>query len=321
MELWEIADLATPWCVHVAATLRVADHIGAGKEHIEDLAQAAGADAGALGRVLRQLVHKGVFEEPAPGRFQLNDAARGLLGPERAGFDLEGFGGRMAHAWSSLLPAVRTGRSAYREVFGRDFWDDLAAHPEIAAQFDTLMGPGHGTPDPRVLIDQDSWASVKSVCDVGGGTGSLLAEVLRARPDVRGTLVDVQRATAQSAEVFAAAGVAGRAQAVAQSFFDPLPAGHDVYLLKSVLCDWDDDGARAILRRCAEAARPAGRVVVLNGLTATDRADPNLLMLILVSGRNRTLAEFSKLAADAGLRVEAAAPSGSYQLVVECRVI
>src|SRR5262245_47613900 len=129
--VWTLGDLSTPWCVHVVVTLRIADHVAAGKTAIEDLARTAGADTDSLHRVLRHLAGRGLFLEPEPGRFALNDAARGLLDSAvRLGFDLDGFGGRMALAWSSLLRAVRTGAPAYHEVFGRPFWDDLAAHPE-----------------------------------------------------------------------------------------------------------------------------------------------------------------------------------------------
>src|SRR5262249_26297883 len=131
MNVWELCDLCTPWCVHVAVTLRIAEHLAGGIDRIEDLAAAAGADRDALHRVLRHLTGHGVFEEPAPGRFGLNEPARMLLEPAaRLGFDLDGIGGRMAHAWGSLLTAVRTGKPAYQAVFGRPFWEDLAAHPQ-----------------------------------------------------------------------------------------------------------------------------------------------------------------------------------------------
>src|SRR5262245_46075447 len=124
--IWALSDLCTPWCVHVVATLRIAEHLTVGTDHVEDLARAAGADSDSLRRVLRHLVEGGVFEEPAPGRFALNEPARALLNPAaRLCFDLDGFGGRMAHAWGSLLHAVRTGAPAYHTVFGRPFWEDL----------------------------------------------------------------------------------------------------------------------------------------------------------------------------------------------------
>ena len=319
MELWRLADLSTPWSVHVVATLRIADHIAAGHTEIHDLAFLAGANPEYLGRVLRHLASRGVFEEPQPGVFALNDAARGLIGEAgRAGFDLEGIGGRMAYAWGTMLSAVRTGRPAYHEHFGRDWWSDLDANPKITEDFDRMMGPGHGTPDPDVLIEAPDWDKVRSIVDVGGGTGSLLAEVLRAQPHVRGTLVDLPRTVARAGEVFRSAGVADRATVRGQSFFDPLPSGADVYLLKSVLCDWPDAEAEKILARCAEAARPSGRVVALNGVTPGKAADPNLLMMILVGGKDRTLEEFRALAQRAGLAVAASGRTASGRFIVEC---
>lgn len=320
MDLWALSDLSTPWCVHVAVTLRIADHIAAGKTQIGALAAAAGADRDSLGRVLRHLVGRGVFEEPEPGCFALNEAARAFLeAPVRLGFDLDSFGGRMAHAWGTLLTAVRTGRPAYYQAFGRSYWDDLDAHPEIAAAFDALMGPGHGTPDPEVLVNPTDWEAVRTVVDVGGGTGSLLAEILRKRPHVRGTLVDLPRTVARSREVFQAAGVADRANALAQSFFDPLPAGQDVYVLKSVLSDWPDREAGLILKRCAEAARPSGRVVIFNNAGPGEAASPALLMLVLVGGRERTVEELRGLAGDAGMEVGAVGRQASGRVLVECR--
>jgi SAM-dependent methyltransferase len=322
MDLWALSDLCTPWCVHVVATLRIADHIEAGISGIDELASASGTHADSLRRVLRHLVSKGVFEEPASGRFALNEPARGLLGPAgRIGLDLDGIGGRMAYAWGSLLSAVRTGAPAYHEVFGRPFWDDLQANPEVAASFDALMGPaGHGAPDPEVLVG-GGWESVRTVVDVGGGTGSLLAAILRARPTVRGTLVDLPSTVARSSETFQAGGVADRVTGVAQSFFDPLPAGADLYLLKNVLGDWPDLEAQALLKRCAEAARPAGRVILLGGVSPDEGngPSPELLMMVLVGGKNRTLAEFRELAGAAGFEVHATGRQPSGRFVVECR--
>ena len=322
MDLETLTDLCTPWCVRVAVTLRIAEHIAAGTTGIAALAAAAGADCDSLSRMLRHLVSKGVFEEPERGRFTLNEAARQLLEePVRIGLDLNGIGGRMAGAWGTLLSAVRKGAPAYHEAFGRPFWEDLDAHPDISASFDVLMGPaGHGTPDPEVLVDPADWVSVRTVVDVGGGAGFLLAGILRAHPHVRGTLVDLPRTVARSAEIFRAAGVADRVTAVGQSFFDPLPAGADVYILKNVIGDWPDREATAILRRCAEAAHPSGRLVVFTGTAPGEEASPELLMMVLVGGRARTLEEFRRMAYEAGLEVRATGRQPSGRSIVECRL-
>ncbi len=321
-DLWALSDLCTPWCVHVVATLRVATHIAAGREEIHALAAACGANEDSLERVLRHLVEKGLFTEPAPGRFALNDTARGLQDEGMLlGLDLDGFGGRMAHAWSTLLPAVRSGMPAYHERFGLPYWEDLEAHPAISAQFDSMMSfAGHGVPDWRVLPQAEEWAQIRTVVDVGGGTGALLAEILKAQPHLRGILVDLPRTVARAAELFAAAGVMDRVTASAQSFFDPLPEGADLYLLKSVLNDWPDREVTAILRRCAEAARSSsGRVVVFNTAGPGEAASPDLLMLVLVGGKERTVEEFTALAAEAGLRVTGTSRQAGGKTLIECR--
>jgi SAM-dependent methyltransferase len=183
------------------------------------------------------------------------------------------------------------------------------------------MGPGHGRPDPEVLVDPADWAGVQTVVDVGGGTGMLLAEVLRARPHVRGILVDLPRPVAGSAAVFAAAGVADRATAVGQSFFDPLPAGHDIYMMKNVLADWPDAEALDLLTRCAEAARPNGRVVLVGEISPQDRSSPELLMLVLVGGRARILSDFREMARQAGLELRATGRQPSGKFIVECTTL
>jgi SAM-dependent methyltransferase len=319
-DIWALSDLCTPWCLHVVATLRIAEHVAEGVTDIDRLAAAAGCDAEVLHSVLSHLVGKGVFDEPEPGRFALNEAARGLLDPGlRLGLDLEGIGGRMAHAWGTLLPYVRTGKPAYDQVFGRPFFEDLDAHPEVAASFDALIGPaGHGTPNPEFDLT-GGWKPVRTVVDVGGGTGAMLAELLRARPQVRGILVDLPRAVARSAETFEAAGVADRVTTAGQSFFDPLPAGADLYLLRGILNDWPDPEATAILGRCAEAARPAGRVVILKSVGPDGAARSLGFELVLRGGKSRTVTQFRELAGRAGLEVVATGRQPSGYFVVECQ--
>jgi 2,7-dihydroxy-5-methyl-1-naphthoate 7-O-methyltransferase len=324
MDIWALSDLCTPWCLHVVATLRIADHIAAGITRIDDLAVASGSAADSLNRVLRHLAGKGVFDEPSPGNFALNEPARALLDPAaRFALDLNGIGGRMAHAWGSMLTAVMNGAPAYDSLFGRPFWEDLQAHPEIAASFDELMGPaGHGVPDPRLEIT-GGWRSVRTVVDVGGGTGALLGAILKSHKKVQGTLVDLMLTAARSTREFQWMRVYDRVNIVGQSFFDPLPAGADLYLLNKVLGDWPDREATLILKRCAEAARPAGRVIVLNGVEPDSPygPSPELLMMVLVGGRARTLTEFRELARAAGLEVQSAGKQSSGRFVVECRPV
>ncbi len=108
---------------------------------------------------------------------------------------------------------------------------------------------------------------------------------------------------------------------VGQSFFDPLPGGRDLYILKGVLNDWPDREATAILKRCAEAARPGGRVVVFTGTAPGEEASPELLMMVLVGGRARTAQEFRDMAREAGLEVQAVGRQPSGRVITECRPV
>jgi SAM-dependent methyltransferase len=319
-DLEKMLDLATPWCLHVAATLGIAEHITAGHTDIGALAAAAGCDRDALHAVLAHLVSRGVFAEDPPGRFSCNQAAEGLAAARRF-IDLDGIGGRMAHTWGTLLDYVRTGQPAYAKVFGRPFWEDLDAHPRIAADFDALMGPaGHGVPDYDIELS-GGWQRVRNVVDVGGGTGTLLVSLLRRHPQVRGILVDLPGTVARAAETMKEAGVAGRVTSEGQSFFDPLPAGADLYVLSKVLNDWPDEPTVAILRRCAEAARPDGSIAILGGVAADDTPRSLGIDMLVAGGKTSTLTQFTELARRAGLDILAAGPQSTGRYVVECRPV
>lgn len=225
----------------------------------------------------------------------------------------------MASACETLPSYVRTGRPEYQERFGRPCREDLAAHPELRASFDDLMGPpGHSVPDHDIEL-ADGWNKVSTVVDVGGGTGALLAQLLRRHPTVRGTLVDLPATVARSATVFEEAGVADRGTTVGQSFFEVLSAGADLYLLKKILNDWPDRETVAILRRCTEAASPAGRVVVLGGVSPDNAPVALTIDLVLLGGRTNSMSEFCNLAHEAGLEVVAAPRRSDGPLVIECR--
>src|ERR1700691_1478008 len=324
VDLDQMVDLTTPWCLRAAATLHIPEHTAAGNTDIGELATVTGCDQDALHAVLGHLVSRGVFTEKSPGQFACNRAADQLAEPGRF-IDLDGIGGPMAHTWGTLLDYVRTGQPAYQQVFGRPFWEDLAAHPKIAADFDALMGPaGHGTPDFDIEL-AGGWDAIRAVVDVGGGTGAMLASLLRRHPHVQGILVDFPGTIARASELLTSAGVADRVTLQGQSFFDPLPSGADLYLLKSVLNDWPDEETVAILRRCAQAAQAAqaattgGTVAVLGGVSADDAPRSLGIDMLVAGGKTNTLTQFTELAKRAGLEILAAGTQASGRFVVQCR--
>lgn len=307
--------------MRVAATLRIADHIEAGAHTPDELARRTSTDAGALGRLLRFLACRDVFGEERPGVYVLTPTSRLLLDGHpsrmRHWLDLEGASGRIdLAACGGLLHAVRTGEPGYDQVFGVPFWDDLTRHPELADSFNAQMAAVQGRLAPEVAAAHP-WHQARRIADIGGGTGALLEAILRTAPDSRGTLVDLPGTVEGGTERFAQAGLAERTEVVGQSFFDPLPQGADVYVLSQILHDWDDKESVAILARCAEALPEDGRVVVVERVIAEDagkqlNTEYDLRMLVFNKGRERTVEEFTALAAQAGLRPAGVTPLPSH---------
>lgn len=319
-------DLAFPWAIRVAATLRLADLIARGVVHLQELAAESGVNADALKRLLRYLIKRKMFAEPAPGVFALTDTARLLLEDHpqqlRTWFDQEGVGGRMDALWAGLLDAVRTGEAAYPQLHGRTFWEDLADNPDLSTSFNTLMA-GQASAGGDALVTDYNWAGVHHVIDIGGGTGKLLTSILKAHPSMRGTLLDEPATALQARKALLDSGLADRCNVIAGSFFDPLPAGGDVYVLSYILHDWGDQEALMILRRCAEAAGPSGRVLLREWVIDRVGAQhfvtqQDLFMLLLLGGRERTLEEFSELARASDMILKSARHLSSGQMLLEC---
>jgi 2,7-dihydroxy-5-methyl-1-naphthoate 7-O-methyltransferase len=304
--LGQLSDLVSPMAVRVAATLRLPDLIAGGATTTAVLAERTGADPGALGRLLRHLVAIDVLVQRGEqyALTPLSEAMREGQGENRGPLtlDVHSAVGRIQLAAVGLLDCVRTGVPAYQLVHGRGFWDDLAANPALGAGFDAFMGSG----DQSGFAAAYDWSAGRHVVDVGGGTGARLIALLRGHSSLRGTLVELPGPAERAASRFAEMGLGERVTVVARSFFEPLPSRADVYVLSAILHDWPDAEAAAILRRCAEALGPAGRVLVLEQVldTADDMAGMtafDLFMLVCCGGRERTLDEFRTLGSAAGL--------------------
>jgi SAM-dependent methyltransferase len=269
---------------------------------------------------LRHLVAIGVLSGgTGEEAYSLTELGRGLLSDHRDGLraaiDTSGAVGRAELACLQLLNTVLTGLPAYPMVYGRSCWKDLAADTDLGGSFDELMA-AH---DPSPIVAGYPWDTLADIVDAGGGTGTVLAALLSAYPRLRGILLELSGPAEGAQRRFAERGLAGRASAVAGSFFDPLPPGAGAYLLCNLIHDWNDDDAIRILRRCAEAAGAAGRVLVIDSaLREVDGAGgtrADLSMLVCVGGRERTLDELEGLGTAADLKMRQARPVGNRYLL------
>jgi 2,7-dihydroxy-5-methyl-1-naphthoate 7-O-methyltransferase len=308
--LRELSDFAAPWAVGIAATLRLADHVDAGATRLDELAERAGADPDALGRLLRYLVARGAFTEEG-GVYGNNDVSRLLLddGGWRQWLDLDGAPGLWAESWAALLDAVRTGSPNRDEGW---YYDELERTGRWDS-FDELMA-AQVEANAREVAGAYDWSAVEQVVDVGGGTGVMLRTLLAAHPHLRGSLFDLPR-------VVAAAESAERLEIVGGDIFaDPLPRG-DAFVLSQILHGFADEGADRVLRRCIEAGGDGARILVVEEVISerptANEASFDLFMLTLGGGRQRTLDEFRRLAAAAGMTVRSSTRLATGNTLVE----
>lgn len=330
VDLETIGDVVTPYALRIAATVRIADRIAAGVTGLAELAEATGIRERVLGSLLRYLACREVFTETAPGEFGLTPAAERLREDHpqslRFDFDLTEVRSRVETAHLSFLAFAGADGpgSAYAAHYGRDFWSDLARDPALAASWDRFMSRVTRAAAPDVVGLYD-WSVHRHVVDVGGGSGTLLASVLREGEHLTGTVLDLAPAVAAARTELAAAGLSDRADAVEADFFEPLPDTGDAYLLCQVLHDWDDEAAVRILRRCVDAAGPGGHVLVVERMAGA-HTDPraatwmDLRMLLLFGSGERTAADYRTLMERAGLQVADGAGDGQEMALLDGRV-
>ncbi|MFJ5588426.1 methyltransferase [Streptomyces noursei] len=301
-----------------AVRLGVLDRIGEGERTADDLAAACAAQPQAMARLLRALTALGLLAEPAPGRFaatavgaQLRTDAPGSLNALVRMFTDPA----LLRAWGHLDDSVRTGAPAFDTVFGTDFFGYLAERPALSAQFNAAMS--QGTADTAALLPAAfPFGRFATVADVGGGDGTLLAGVLRTHPTLRGILFDRAEGLAQAGSRLARDGLADRCSLVTGDFFATAPDGADLYLLKSVLHDWNDEQCRQILGHLRRVVPDAGRLLIVEPvLPAVADASGDVIrylsdlnMLVNVGGRERTRDDFERLCRSAGFAVRGVTP-------------
>ena len=240
--------------LYVAAKLGVADLLVEGPRSVEDLAKATLTDAPSLRRVLRALASAGVFTEAGPGVFALTPLA-GLLRTGTADFMNAlaiMYAEEQYSAWGNILHSVRTGEPAFDHQFGMSYFSYLAQHPEADAVFNQAM-TNWTTQLVSAVVDAYDFSPFKTVIDVGGSYGTLLAGILRSNQTAQGILFDQPHVVTAAKEQLALANLAARCQTVGGDFFVEVPAGGDAYVLAQILHDWNDERSGVILRHCHRA--------------------------------------------------------------------
>ncbi|MFO7170419.1 MAG: methyltransferase [Chloroflexota bacterium] len=319
-----IMGFRTTQLLSVAARLNLADLLAQGPRPARELARETGAEPAALYRLLRALASTGVLAETDDGQFGLTELGMGLC-RERPGsaHSLAVLFGEpwLWQAYARLDYSVATGQPAFNHVHGMPLYGYLAQHPEAAAVFHAAMS-GFSNQEVSAILNAYDFTGTRRLVDVGGGQGALLAGILKAYPALQGVLFDRPEVIAQARAELTAGPLEARCQLVAGDFFRELPAGGDVYLLKSVLHNWDDARSALILRRCRAGMERGGRVLAAERVIppGTGPAEGKLFdinMLVMQGGRERTEREYAALFSAAGFRLRRVVPTSSPLSIVE----
>lgn len=309
--------------VRAVVDLSLADHLAGEALTAAGVAEREGSAPDSTFRLMRACVAAGLLSADADGRFRgtallatlrkdapnsMRDLALTVTGP--------------AHwlPWSEFTTSVRSGRSQAAAVLGMEFFDYLAQHPTQAREFTAAMGSltAQWTAEAAKAIDT---TGISLAVDVGGATGSLLHLLQQANPTLRGIVFDRPNIIDYATDQITRKGLTARTTVVGGDFFESVPSA-DLYLLKFILHDWDDQRAIKILQRCREAMTPGARIAVVE-MVVGKLSNPgpaalmDLNMLAICPGQERSLAEYDALLAAAGLRRTAVYTTSSPQTVIE----
>jgi hypothetical protein len=323
--LWQVQLL------HVAARLRIADRVAERGKTAAELAEETGVSPDALNRALRALVTYGVFWMDSEGRVTNNRLAATLRSDRIASMrdPAEYFGSKSnVAAWADIDETIRTGEPAFSRVHGMSMWDWFAKHPDEARVFAGTMTSLTEQDAPAIAAAYDFGKHAR-ICDVAGGRGTLLAEILaqHAGPaGPRGVLFDEAHVLEIASGYLAQRSVGERVERVAGTFFERVPEGCDAYVLKDILHDWDDARCTQILERVRAAMKEGSVLLVAEILVdrfSTRAPGPLVdtqMMTVCEGGRQRSAEEHAKLLASAGLKLRRVHATATAMSIVEAGV-
>jgi O-methyltransferase domain/Dimerisation domain len=313
--------------VYAAAKLGLADQLASGPKSAAELAGPMHLHAPSLHRLMRTLASLGIPTERTEQRFGLTDLGEALKtgapGSARSSLMISGSPWSQS-GWDSMIYSVQTGNTGFEKAQGVSFFDYLAQHPDDASLFSEMMVGLHSQEPPAVAAAYD-FSTFKTIVDVGGATGNMLATVLARHSGPRGILFDRQHVVQDAPALLDARGVSNRVTIEPGNFFESVPAGADAYILSHIIHDWNDDQCLTILGHVCKAMNPTGRLLIVEMLIPPgDTPHPGKLldmaMLVQMGGQERTTAEYGLLLSKAGFRLARVVPTNSAASIVEAVV-
>jgi len=310
--------------VYAAAKLGLADHLASGPKSAAELAGAMQVHAPSLFRLMRTLASLGVLTERPEQRFALTSLGEALKtnapGSARASVIFSGSPSSQS-GWDNVVYSIETGKPGFEKAQGVTLFDYLAHHPEDASLFSEMMVGLHNQEPPAVATAYD-FSACKTIVDVGGATGNMLAAILFHHAGPRGILFDRPHVVTDAPTLLAAKGVSDRVTIESGDFFKSVPTGADTYILSHVIHDWDEHQCLTILGNVRKAMNPTGRLLLVEMvLPLGDTPHPgkmlDMTMLVSMGGQERTEVEYGSLLSKAGFRLTQVVPTSSAASILE----
>ncbi len=302
-----------PRCIYAVAKLGIADQLEDGARTAADLAEAVEVQPRALYRVLRALAGVGVFREEPGERFTLTPVGEALRAsaPDSLRAYIV-----MNHEFTfpsmgELVHTLRTGEPGFDKAFGAPFFDYFNKNPQQFDSFQAAMESVHRAWSIAVAEEYD-FSVARRVVDVGGGNGSQLSAILQRHDHLSGVLFE--QAGAIAAAKAGGGGSLPRCEFVVGDFFEEVASGGDIYILRRIIHDWNDEQATVILRSCLKAMGDNSRLLIIEGVPGPANQPSwahlqDVTMLACLTGMERTVEEYGHLMSTVGLRLDEVVPT------------
>ena len=310
--------------VYAAAKLGLADQLGTGPKSAADLAGPMHVHAPSLHRLMRTLASIGILTEQTGRRFGLTDLGEALKtgapGSARSSVLISG-SPAFQSGWDNLVYSVQTGNPGFEKAHGITYFDYLAQHPEYASLFSEMMVGLHSQ-EPSAVAAAYDFSIFKTIVDVGGATGNMLATVLARHSGPRGILFDRPHVVQDAPALLDAKGVSNRVTIEPGNFFESVPAWADAYILSHILHDWNEDQCLMILDRVHKAMNAAAHLLIVEMVIPPgDAPHPgkmlDMTMLVQMGGQERTADEYEILLSKGGFRLTQVIPTSSAASILE----
>jgi hypothetical protein len=310
--------------LHIAAKLGLADKLAHGPASAVELAGPLALHAPSLHRLMRAMASLGLLSEGERLRFSLTRFGEALKsdapGSARSTLLMTG-SSWVGSGFANLLHSLQTGRPGFEKAQGMPFFEYLAQHPDDASVFSDAMIGIHGA-EPSAVAAAYDFSMFRTVVDVGGASGNMLAAILARHPVPRGLLFDQPHALVGAVKLLGDNGVVDRVTVEPGDFFQSVPPGGDAYVLSHVLHDWNDEQCITILGHCRKAMKPDGRLLIVEMvLPPGDVPHPgkilDMVMLVLIGGQERTEVEYARLLDKAGFGLSRVVATQSPVSVIE----